>query len=129
MKVYSKVPRLTVELLMENEEGTLFTLRNIEPKKGFWHLPGGTVLMDETVEEAVYRVAREELGVEIEIIKQEGYLEYYQTDSTFGHGVSLLHRVRITSGEIKLDDQASEYRYFKNAPGNLMPEYQSLFTD
>lgn len=40
--IYSKVPRLTVEIIVTNSErALLLTKRAIEPCKGQWHLPGG----------------------------------------------------------------------------------------
>ena len=68
-EIYSKVPRLTVELLIKNEDGILLVKRNIPPGKGFWYLPGGTILLDESIEDCIKRIATEELGVEVEIVK------------------------------------------------------------
>ena len=54
-EIYSKVPRLCVELLIKTEEGILLVKRAIPPGEGLWYLPGGTVLFDESVEQAVKR--------------------------------------------------------------------------
>ena len=45
VKIYSKVPRLCVDLLINNDDGFLLALRAIEPGKGQGHFPGATVLM------------------------------------------------------------------------------------
>jgi len=51
--IYSKVPRLTVEVIVKNRAGgILLTKRAIEPCKGQWHLPGGTVRFGESLLEA-----------------------------------------------------------------------------
>ncbi|MBV8429682.1 MAG: NUDIX domain-containing protein, partial [Solirubrobacterales bacterium] len=41
-----------------------------------WHIPGGTVLFGEPVVEAVKRVARDELGFDVEVGELLGYIEY-----------------------------------------------------
>jgi len=57
--IYSKVPRLCVDLVIRNKQGTLLTKRDIPPDLGWWHFPGGTVLIGETLENTVQRVAKE----------------------------------------------------------------------
>src|SRR3989344_6948849 len=74
--IYSKVPRLCVDLLIKNRKGVLLTKRDIPPNKGWWHFPGGTVLMGETLKDTVQRVAKEELNTRVKIQKLFGFLEY-----------------------------------------------------
>ena len=122
--VYSKVPRLAVELLVKTEAGILLVKRGIPPGVGLWYLPGGTVLLDESVEEAVKRIGQEELEVEVSIIKFLRFTDWYQSKNANGHAVSLVFEVKIDSGEIKLDFQSSEFGYFKKLPQDIMEEYQ-----
>jgi ADP-ribose pyrophosphatase YjhB (NUDIX family) len=58
------------------ERGVLLTLRDIPPNVGAWHIPGGTVLFAEPVTEAVKRVARHELGLNVDVGELLGYIEY-----------------------------------------------------
>ena len=58
LSIYSRVPRLCVDLIITSEEGVLLSLRAIEPYLGQWHFPGGTVYKGETIEEAAKRVAK-----------------------------------------------------------------------
>ena len=55
-EIYSKVPRLTVELIIESEQGVALTQRRSGPCAGLWHLPGGTVRYGEPLRDAVVRV-------------------------------------------------------------------------
>ncbi|MFH0805336.1 MAG: NUDIX domain-containing protein, partial [Patescibacteria group bacterium] len=57
--IYSRVPRLCVEIMVKTNNGVLLLKRNIDPEKGKWHLPGGTVLKGERLEDTVKRVAME----------------------------------------------------------------------
>ncbi|OGE38203.1 hypothetical protein A3F00_03795 [Candidatus Daviesbacteria bacterium RIFCSPHIGHO2_12_FULL_37_11] len=122
-EIYSKVPRLCAELLIKNKEGILLVKRNIPPGEGLWYLPGGTIYFDESIEEVLKRVAKEELGVKVEIIRFFNVLDWYKSENAFGHSVSLIYEARIVEGEIKLDYQSSEFKYFKNLPENIMNEY------
>ena len=75
--IYKRVPRLCVEVLIaEPERGVLLKVRDIPPNEGAWHIPGGTVLFGEPLVEAVKRVARAELGLEVEVGELLGYIEY-----------------------------------------------------
>lgn len=74
--VYARVPRLTVEVVVTSPEGVLLTLRQEGPCQGLWHVPGGTVRYGERLVEAVARVARDELGLEVTVGRLLGYIEY-----------------------------------------------------
>jgi ADP-ribose pyrophosphatase YjhB (NUDIX family) len=66
--IFSRVPRLTVEVVISPpERGVLLSLRDIEPCRGMWHLPGGTVRFGEPVADAVKRVAEQELGLTVSV--------------------------------------------------------------
>lgn len=75
--IYSRVPRLCVEVVISTRErGVLLTRREIPPNIGAWHVPGGTVLFAEPLIAAVKRVARHELDLEVEVGELLGYIEY-----------------------------------------------------
>ena len=75
--IYRRVPRLCVEVvIVVPERGVLLKLRDIPPNVGAWHIPGGTVLFGEPLVEAVKRVARDELGLAVEVGELLGYIEY-----------------------------------------------------
>jgi len=125
--IYSKVPRLCVDLLIQNNEGILLTLRKIPPA-GFWHLPGGTVLINESMTNAVHRVAREELNLKVKIIKQVGVIDWLNYLG-LGHPVSIVYLAKIIEGEIKLDEQASKFEFFKNIPQNTFKEHTEFLKE
>jgi ADP-ribose pyrophosphatase YjhB (NUDIX family) len=74
--IYRKVPRLTVELVLRDRRGVLLTRRDSDPCKGIWHIPGGTVRFAEPLEEAVARIGRDKLGVDVASSAQCGVIEY-----------------------------------------------------
>lgn len=63
--IYTRVPRLCVEIVIIDNKGILLTKRSIEPFEGLWHVPSGGMLFKETVNEALKRVAKCELGVKV----------------------------------------------------------------
>lgn len=75
--IFSRVPRLCVEVvIVAPDRGVLLSLRDIPPNIGAWHIPGGTVLFAERLVDAVKRVARDELGLAVEVGELLGYIEY-----------------------------------------------------
>jgi colanic acid biosynthesis protein WcaH len=121
IEVYSLVPRLCVEIVIKTNQGVLLTKRNIPPAIGMWHLPGGTWLKDETAEEAAKRIALDELGIDISLGKLLGYVDF-SPEVAVGHSISLVFLVRPASLDIRLNEQASEYQFFKQLPSETIPE-------
>jgi ADP-ribose pyrophosphatase YjhB (NUDIX family) len=122
--IYRKVPRLCVDLVLKTEEGILLTLRDIPPYKGEWHLPGGRVMKQETLEQALKRIALAETGFNIEIEKELGHIEFFNEihQNLVVHTVSIAFLARPIGGELKTDWQGSEGRYFKEIPENTVKE-------
>ncbi len=76
-RIFSKVPRLTVEVLITSgDRGVLLALRDVDPCRGMWNLPGGTVRFGEPLVDAVSRVAADELGISVRVGPLVGYIEY-----------------------------------------------------
>jgi ADP-ribose pyrophosphatase YjhB (NUDIX family) len=65
-----------VEVVTVSADGVLLSRRQEGPWKGLWHIPGGTVRFEERLTDAVFRIARDELGVHVEIDRFLGYVEY-----------------------------------------------------
>lgn len=121
--IYSKVPRLTVEVVIKSDKGVLLSLRGIEPRKGLWHLPGGTVFFGEPLTDAVRRVAKRELGVDVAgTPKLLGYIEYpshYKNGLDSPVGIAFLISYE---GDIKPNHEASRLDWFKELPPNIYPD-------
>ncbi len=127
-KIYSQVPRLTVEVMITSEKGILLTYRNIEPFKGFWHLPGGTVLFGETLENAVKRVAQDELEVQVAVDKLIGIIEYVgeYPYSNFDQPIGLCFLCNITSGSLHPNFQATKVDFFNKIPSKTIPAVEDF---
>ncbi|MGM1048125.1 MAG: NUDIX domain-containing protein [Bacillota bacterium] len=63
-----KIPKVGVgAVILDENSRILLVLRKKSPEAGYWSLPGGKVEYMETVENAVIREIKEELGIDIEI--------------------------------------------------------------
>lgn len=129
--VYSLVPRLTLDLLIENNEGVLLSLRSIEPYLGYWHLPGGTVYIGESVEEAVVRIAKKETGLIVKSKKSIGYMDF--PNEVRGpvtiHTISLVMVVEVVGGILQHDQFASDLQWFKVIPQNIIKQHQAFLLE
>ena len=116
-KIYSTVPRLCVEVVLIRDKKILLTKRTIPPCSGEWHTPGGTVLKGENLHQAVKRVAKEEIGITVEIIKFAGVIEYKVTSEHYSQDISLVYLVKQKDNKkIKLDNDANMYDFFSDFP-------------
>lgn len=127
-EIYSRVPRLTVDLVIKNPSGILLTYRQAESYNNLWHLPGGTVYYNEGLEETVHRIAKEELGIEVKILKFVDILEYRdeKEDRGYGHAVSPVYLCVPISLDIVLDKTASEAKFFKNMPKRIIKDQKNF---
>jgi ADP-ribose pyrophosphatase YjhB (NUDIX family) len=126
--IYKKVPRLTVEIILRNEQGTLLTMRDIEPCKGLWHIPGGTVEFGERLTEAVARIAKRKLGITVTDTKLLGYIEYpshYQNGLDSPVGIAF--QIVSYTGDVDTYEEARNYRWFTELPAEQMHAEQVEF--
>ena len=79
-----------------------------------WGLPGGMLEYNEKLEQGAKREVSEELGVEIQIIKQstKSY-ENLPTKDCRLHSVDIPFYAKIISGKPKPKDETSEVKWFK----------------
>ncbi|KKQ25196.1 MAG: hypothetical protein US62_C0003G0025 [Candidatus Woesebacteria bacterium GW2011_GWA1_37_8] len=129
VSIYSKVPRLCVEVVLLTDGGVVLTKRSIEPLLGWWHLPGGTVLYNETLEHAVKRVAKEELGVNVKIEKMLGYIEYLKEQGASGLGwtISMAFLCNKKSGVLRGSEQGEIFKVFKKTLPSKIISSQKKF--
>lgn len=88
-QIYSQVPKLTVEVIVQTEAGLVLTLRGAKSWPNQWHIPGCTLLYQEYIEDAIQRVAQEELSISVEKQKFLGYIEYPSEEKERGFGWSV----------------------------------------
>lgn len=123
------VPEACVEVFVEHDGAVLLVRRTNEPAKGEWFWPGSRLYKGEPLEAAAQRVAREELGLEVDLTGRLGvYSHFWDRSAVEGvdtrHTVNVVFRARPVGNEIgiTLDDQHADYR-FVSAPEAGLHEY------
>lgn len=126
--VVDSAPLVAVDLLLVRDgREVLLGLRNNRPAQGSWFAPGGRIYKNETIAQALRRVAGNELGLGAAVDRGElqpqliGVFEHFYDDSFFGagevstHYVVLAHRIDVAPGfEIPaMDAQHAELRWWR----------------
>jgi len=107
-----KVPKVTVDgILIENNE-ILLVQRKHDPFKGQWALPGGFVEYGERAEDAVMREFLEETGLQTAVQMLAGVFSDPGRDPR-GHTITIVYLLERTHGELHAGDDASTVKFFK----------------
>ena len=128
-QVFSRVPRLTVELVIAapSDRGVLLALRDSGPCRGLWHLPGGTVRFGEPLVDAVKRVAADELGVAVTVGEMLGYIEYpSHYENGLDSPVGLAFAARPAGDRPDLAELRAQCAWFKALPVNMHEEQKQF---
>lgn len=115
-------------IVLDKDDRILLQLRNKSPEAGRWSIPGGRVEFMETVETAIVRELKEELGIDVVV---EGLLcvtnHIVPVDNA--HWVSPAYLVRVVAGEAENLEPESTRRMqwfpFSDLPENLTLTTQS----
>ncbi len=111
--IFYENPKPTASALLVERDSVLLVKRAIEPRKGFWDLPGGFLEKDEHPEQALRREIKEELGVEIDILELLGiYTGVYGYDDSGGHTLNIYYLGRVSSGEPRAASDIEDLRWF-----------------
>ena len=126
--IYSRVPRLCVEVVIASaERGVLLSLRDIPPNIGAWHIPGGTVLFGESLAAAVQRVARHELGLDVAVGELLGYIEYpSHHENGLDSPVGLAFRAQPRPAQPGAEQLPEGIEWFTRLPEGLYQEQREF---
>ncbi|MFB6354232.1 MAG: NUDIX domain-containing protein [Halobacteriales archaeon] len=123
------LPEACVEVFLEHDGGVLLARRTNEPARGEWFWPGARLYKGERLDAAARRVAREELGIDVELTGRLGvYSHFWDRSAVDGvdsrHTVNVVFRARPAAApfEVRLDDQHDAYR-FVDGPEPGLHEY------
>jgi len=123
-----RVPALTVDLIIEMEEGGVVLVKRKNPPHG-WALPGGYVDYGETLEQAAVREAREETGLQIDLKRQ---LHTYSDPARDPrrHTVTTVF-VAAARGAVSAGDDAGEVGVFPwdRIPAELAFDHAQILED
>lgn len=127
MKPLPRNPFLTVDAIIEIGGGIILINRK-NPPPG-WAIPGGFVDYGETLEDAVLREAKEETGLEINLIRQFHTYSAPKRDPRH-HTVSTIFIATASGNPIAADD-ALEVKIFtrENLPEEIAFDHRKILED
>jgi colanic acid biosynthesis protein WcaH len=117
------MPILCVDVILRGPDGRILLVkRNNAPFKNQYWVPGGRVMKGESLEKALARKLKEELGsVRVRNARPVGFYQGTRLDSGFWkvgemHAVSLVYEADVTVKSVKLDAQSSTWGWFDGLP-------------
>lgn len=122
-KSFEKVPRVAVNLIVTDiDNRVLLARRNIPPHECDWHFPGSFVLKNESINEALKRVAKNEVGMDLteEIdLKLLGNFDDINGDPR-GHVIDMAYGMQIgDTSKIVATKENIEVKFFDKLPENI----------
>lgn len=116
--IIQNTPLVSVDLVVQYDKQVILGKRTNEPAKGEWFVPGGCVSKHERLEDAVHRIAKEELGIAVTIDRQLGVYEHFyevaeMEDVGGKHYVSIAYLVTAKEKQSRSDNQHEDIQLFK----------------
>jgi len=121
-KVVESVPIVTVDAIIKKGNSIILFKRNNYPAKGQWFFPGGRLMKGFSPEKYLVKKVKSETGLDISIKKFVGVYSVIFRKSYLGkksHVIVLCYLTEIKSGNLKLNPEHSDYKYFKKLPKNI----------
>lgn len=115
-----------IALLKDENDKILMMLRNKEPAKDKWAIPGGKVELFETLEQTIEREMLEELGVRVKVTKFLCNIEDIRKEDD-AHWIMPVYETKIIEGEVK-NMEPEKHRDLKWFAMNEIPENISYMT-
>ncbi|MFD1174952.1 NUDIX domain-containing protein [Paenibacillus puldeungensis] len=123
-----KNPRLGVgAVILNDNHEILLVLRNREPEKDTWSIPGGKIELYETLEEGVVREIKEEVNLEVEV-KELLCLAQTIRPENAEHWVSAIYEVSIRGGELRNMEEGGAIGAVQWFPLDRLPVNLACFT-
>ncbi len=121
-------PVPTVDILIETEPGAVVLIRRKNPPHG-WAIPGGFVDYGESLEDAARREAKEETGLDVQLVRQ---LHTYSDPARDPrqHTISTVFVARA-QGTPVADDDAAEVGVFRRdaLPHPIVFDHATILED
>jgi colanic acid biosynthesis protein WcaH len=117
--IVASTPLVSIDLIVRNlQDEILLGKRTNRPAKGYWFVPGGRVLKDESLEKAILRLTSVELNVasshaNFKGVYQHFYNDNFSTDDFTTHYIVLAYEMFLDEDLLSLPlEQHSEYNWF-----------------
>jgi len=115
-RLYPERPVVGVGALIQDGDRYLLIKRAAEPDAGFWSVPGGLVEVGEKAEDAAVREAKEETGLDVEVVELLGVVDKIVRDEDSlikFHFIIVDYLVRPKGGSLRAASDALEAIWVK----------------
>ncbi len=122
LQIVHSAPLVSIDLIIKDSRGQVLLGRRVNrPARGYWFVPGGRITKNEKIADAIKRISRTELGIEISLPDTQllGVFEHMYDENYLGeegintHYVVLAFASELDSGlEILPDDQHAEMKWW-----------------
>ena len=114
--VISSTPLISIDLLVKNNNKILLGKRINKPAQSYFFSVGGRVFKNETINNAMIRVAKNELNIELKLTPRFiGVFEHFYDDSIYQdvstHYVNLAYEIKIEETLNLPTEQHNEYQW------------------
>jgi ADP-ribose pyrophosphatase YjhB (NUDIX family) len=124
-----------VAAIIQDAEGRILLQRRSD--NGLWGLPGGSVEIGESVQEAIVREVREETGLTVEVLRLVGVYSDPKVqivrypDGNVVHYISTLLACRMLGGTLQTCDETLDLKFWDPAhlPQDLLPMHHIRIQD
>jgi len=133
--ILEKVPICCIDMIIEKEGKVLLMKRKNQPAKGKWWVPGGRVLKNESLKDAVRRKAKEETGLIVDIKRCLGVYEFFDDKTPFAsvktgtHTIMVVYLVKPETTKIQPDSQHESYKWVSSIPSGSHPYIKRILED
>ena len=114
--VINSTPLVSIDLLVKKENKFLLGKRINKPAKDYLFSIGGRVFKNETIDNAMMRIAKDELNIELKLTPRFlGVFEHFYDDSIYQdlstHYVNLAYEIELQEKSNLPTEQHSEYQW------------------
>lgn len=113
--IVDTTPLISIDLLVRDAAGRILVGKRVNrPAQGFWFVPGGRILKNETIADAFFRLTENELGkrTDIRSARYLGLYEHFYDDSIFSdEGLAVSTHYIVNGFEIHLPENQQSLPY------------------
>ena len=115
--VVDSTPLISIDILLKKDDKVLLGKRINKPAQGYFFSTGGRINKNETIDNAMSRIAKNELNIELKSTpKFIGVFEHFYDDSIYKdvstHYVNLAYEYEVKEISDLPTEQHSKYKWF-----------------
>ena len=115
--IIDSAPLISIDILLKKDNKILLGKRVNKPAQGYFFSTGGRVNKNEAIDNAMSRIARNELNIELKTTPEFiGVFEHFYDDSIYDnistHYVNLAYEYQVEEIIDLPNEQHSEYKWF-----------------